>query len=56
MEIEYGPFQRKVVFDEDVDPDRASATYRRGILHVKLPIAPKPSPRESVTIEVRASR
>jgi len=56
MEVEYGPFQRKVVFDEDVDPEGASATYRRGILHVTLPIAPKPSPRESVTIVVRASR
>jgi HSP20 family protein len=56
MEIEYGPFQRKVVFDEDVDPDAASATYRRGVLHVTLPVAPKPVPRESVTIEVRTSR
>jgi HSP20 family protein len=56
MEIEYGPFHRKVAFDEDVDPDGAAATYRRGILHVTLPIAPKPSPRESVTIEVRTSR
>jgi HSP20 family protein len=56
MEIEYGPFQRKVAFDEDVDPDGASATYRRGVLHVTLPIAPKPVPRESVTIEVRTSR
>jgi HSP20 family molecular chaperone IbpA len=56
MELEYGPFHRKVSFDEDVDPDGASATYRRGILHVTLPIAPKPSPRESVTIVVRTSR
>jgi HSP20 family protein len=56
MEIEYGPFHRKVVFGEDVDPDGATATYRRGVLHVRLPIAPKPSPRESVTIEVRTSR
>ena len=56
MEIEYGPFQRKVMFGEDVDPDGATATYRRGILHVTLPIAPKPAPRESVTIVVRTGR
>jgi HSP20 family molecular chaperone IbpA len=56
MEIEYGPFHRKVVFGEDVDPDAATATYRRGVLHVTLPVAPKPSPRESVTIVVRTSR
>jgi HSP20 family protein len=56
IEIEYGPFQRKVLFSEDVDPDRATATYRRGFLQVTLPIAPKPSPSESVTIQVRTSR
>jgi HSP20 family protein len=56
MEIEYGPFQRKVVLSEDIDPDAATATYNRGILRVTLPVAPKPTVRESVTIEVRASR
>ena len=55
MEIEYGPFHRKVVLSEDIDPDGASATYRRGILQVTLPIAPKPTPRASVTIEVRTT-
>ena len=48
MEIEYGPFHRKVILSEDVDPDGATATYNRGILRVTLPIAPKPAPRESV--------
>jgi HSP20 family molecular chaperone IbpA len=56
MEIEYGPFQRKVALSEDIDPDAATATYNRGILRVTLPIAPKPAPRASVTIEVRTSR
>jgi HSP20 family protein len=55
MEIDYGPFQRQVTLDEDVDPENASATYERGILTVKLPIAPKPTPRESVLITVRTS-
>jgi HSP20 family protein len=53
MEIDYGPFQRQVTLAEDVDPEQASATYERGILTVKLPIAPKPTPRESVAIKVR---
>ena len=56
MEIQYGPFHRKVALSEDVDPEGASATYARGILRVTLPIAPKPAQRESVTIEVRTSR
>jgi HSP20 family protein len=54
MEIEYGSFQRQVVLSEDVDADRATATYERGILRVLLPVTPKPQPRESVRIEVRA--
>jgi HSP20 family protein len=55
MEIDYGPFQRQVTLDEDVDPERASATYARGILTITLPITPKPAPRESVSIRVRLS-
>jgi HSP20 family protein len=56
MEIDYGPFERHVLLDEDIDPEQATATYERGILTVMLPIAPKPAPRESVSITVRASR
>ena len=55
MEIEYGSFQRQVVLSEDVDADRATATYERGILRVLLPVTPKPQPRESVRIEVRTT-
>lgn len=55
MEIDYGPFQRQITLAEDIDPDDASATYERGILTVRLPIAPQPTPRESVTIVVRRS-
>jgi HSP20 family molecular chaperone IbpA len=54
MEIEYGAFQRQVTLAEDVDPDEATATYDRGILIIQLPIAPKPAPRESISIEVTA--
>jgi len=55
MEIDYGPFQRQVTLDEDVDPEQATATYARGILTITLPIAPKPAPRASVVIQVRTS-
>jgi HSP20 family protein len=55
MEIDYGPFQRQITLAEDIDPEGAKATYERGMLVVRLPIAPKPAPRESVSIEVRTS-
>jgi HSP20 family protein len=56
LEIEYGPFQRKVVLAEDVDPEHATATYERGILRIVLPVAPKPQARDSVPIHVRTGR
>jgi len=42
MELEYGPFQRRVSLAEDVDPDRAEAHYERGQLTIVLPFARKP--------------
>lgn len=56
MEIDYGPFQRHITLAEDIDPDEATATYERGILTVQLPIAPRPTPQESISIPVRAAR
>jgi HSP20 family protein len=52
LEIEYGPFQRQVTLTEDVDPEAATATYERGFLTIKLPIAPKPAPAERISIVV----
>jgi len=52
MEIEYGPFQRKVRLAEDIDPDRAEARYDRGVLTVTLPVAEKAPPRGRVAIRV----
>jgi HSP20 family protein len=52
MEIDYGPFQRQVTLAEDVDPDAATASYERGLLTVRLPIAPRPTPRRSISIAV----
>ena len=55
MELDYGPFQRQITLSDDVDPEQATATYERGILTVRLPIAPRPAQRESVSIEVTRS-
>jgi HSP20 family protein len=49
MEIEYGPFQRRITLAEDVDPTGGEATYDRGLLTVVLPLAKKP-PVGRVTI------
>jgi HSP20 family protein len=42
MEIEYGPFQRRISLAEDVDPDAAVARYERGQLVIEMPLALKP--------------
>jgi HSP20 family protein len=56
LEIEYGPFQRKIAFAQDVDPERATATYDRGFLRIELPIAPKATAGASVSISVGRRR
>jgi HSP20 family protein len=52
LEIEYGPFQRQVTLAEDVDPEQATATYERGFLTIRLPIAPQRPPAEHISIAV----
>ena len=42
VQIEYGPFQRRISLAEDVDPAAAEATYEHGLLTVVLPLAQKP--------------
>jgi HSP20 family protein len=42
MEIEYGPFERRVSLAEDVDPEGAEAHYERGQLTIVMPLAQKP--------------
>ena len=54
MEIEYGPFQRRISLAEPVDTAAATARYEHGFLTVVLPIAPKRAPRERVTITIGA--
>lgn len=38
MEIEYGPFERRIELDDDVDCSQTTATYDRGMLKIVLPI------------------
>ncbi|MFQ5720830.1 MAG: Hsp20/alpha crystallin family protein [Acidobacteriota bacterium] len=49
FEAAYGAFERSLALPREVDPERAEATYRRGILTVNLP---KTSPRRHRTIQV----
>jgi HSP20 family molecular chaperone IbpA len=56
MEIEDGPFQRRVQFDEPIDPAGASAEYRRGLLAVTVPVAEREPARERITIKIGRSR
>jgi len=55
LEIDFGPFQRQITLAEDVDPERATASYDRGMLTVRLPLAPHPAVQERVTIVVRST-
>ena len=54
MELEYGPFQRRISLTEPVDTAVAKAQFERGLLTVVLPIAPRPARRERVTITIGA--
>jgi len=38
VEIEYGPFERRIELAEDVDADRAVATYEAGMLRLEVPL------------------
>lgn len=53
MEIAYGPFQRLIPIDEDIDPEAATASYEHGLLTIVLPVTPKAHPGR-VSIEVKA--
>jgi HSP20 family molecular chaperone IbpA len=52
MEIESGPFQRQVRLVEDVDPERARATFDNGLLTIELPVVEHPrTGRIAITVE-----
>ena len=52
LEIEHGPFERRLALPVDVDPGRASATYDRGLLVITLPVVPKPPRAGRISIRV----
>jgi HSP20 family protein len=52
MEIETGPFQRQVRLAEDVDPERAHASFENGVLTIELPVADRaPTGRFTIRLE-----
>jgi len=53
IEIEYGPFERRIELGEAVDADRAAATYEAGMLRIDLPLAPQPPQQARVRVDVR---
>jgi HSP20 family protein len=55
LEIEYGPFERRIPVGEAVDLEGAEATYEGGLLTVVLPLAPTPPPAARVTIVIQRS-
>jgi HSP20 family protein len=55
MEVDYGPFERRISIPEAVDAEAGEATYARGLLIVTLPIAERPSRKLTVQITTRGS-
>ncbi len=51
MEINYGPFERRVAITEDVDINQLTAVYKEGFLEIKLPKIEKKA-SQSIDIEV----
>ena len=49
-ECAYGSFERAIPLPDEVESDKASARYRRGVLRVELP---KPATRHSRRIKVK---
>jgi HSP20 family protein len=53
LEIEYGPFQRRIQLEDPVDPASATARFENGMLTVVLPIAEQAPQAEGVSIVIR---
>ncbi len=54
MEIDYGPFERRLGLPAEVDPAKATAHYEDGFLEIILPMAGPKGPR-SIAVDVRES-
>jgi HSP20 family protein len=53
IEIEYGPFERRIELGEAVDTQQATADYEAGMLRIDLPLARAPQRQGRVPVEVR---
>jgi HSP20 family protein len=56
LELDYGPFERQIQLAEDVDSEKTTATYERGLLEITLPVVEDEQPQSRVPIEVRRTR
>lgn len=52
MELDHGPFERRVMVGDDVDPAGAAASYDRGLLTIRLAVLASPPPPVRVVIAV----
>jgi HSP20 family protein len=50
MEIDYGPFERRIALAEPVDAESAEANYERGLLSIRLPLTKRASGRVRVSV------
>jgi HSP20 family protein len=46
VECRYGPFVRRLTLPAAIDPDRIRATYRNGVLDLRLPKRAASQPRD----------
>lgn len=53
MEIDYGPFERRVALPDDVETQSGTATYELGLLRIVFPIATQSAAAARVPIEIR---
>jgi HSP20 family protein len=46
VEMDYGPFERRIRLTVDVDPDATTATYEAGVLEVRLTLVEREGARQ----------
>jgi HSP20 family molecular chaperone IbpA len=51
MEIDFGPFERRIPLTDEVDTSRATAAYEAGLLTIVLPLAPRRGGPVKVSVE-----
>jgi HSP20 family protein len=51
VEMDYGPFERRVRITVDVDPEATTATYEAGILEVRLALDSRGSGARRIDIQ-----